>query len=171
MSLAGDEFRNKVDHVARDWCTHGLPSHQVLDETAQDLIQLKARLGTHGLWLDSPTMLTATMDDGLGQGLMVIEKYARTIGMQVIALGLMKSAQEIIDACWQHRPEYLGLTVLQYDTEDELKTIAEGLPAKTLIVAGGPVFSGDPEFAERTGTHYAARHVGDFLRFMLNVAR
>ena len=38
------------------------------------------QLGTQGLWASPPLMLTATLDDGLGQGLAVIEKFAKAIG-------------------------------------------------------------------------------------------
>jgi hypothetical protein len=63
------------------------------------------------------------------------------------------------------------LTVLQFDSEDDLAAIAKQLPGNTRLVAGGPVFAGDRDFAGRTGTHYAARNVADFLQFMLDTAR
>ena len=113
-------------------------------------------------------MVTATLDDGLGQGLAVIEKYAAIIGMRLISLGLLQTPEAIIAVCHRDQPDYLGITVLQFDSEDDLITIAEKLPPITRIVAGGPVFSADPEFAERTGTHYAAKNVAYFLRFMLD---
>jgi methylmalonyl-CoA mutase cobalamin-binding subunit len=108
------------------------------------------------------------LDDGLGQGLAVIEKYATTIGIRLVSLGLLQTPETIVAACHRDQPDYLGMTVLQFDSEDDLTFIAGNLPPKTRIVAGGPVFSADPEFAERTGTHYAAKHVAYFLRFMLN---
>lgn len=168
MKSAQDEFRNAVSRLAHQWLEAGLPSRQVLDASGDELARLRTRLKVRGLWQAPPTMLTATMDDGLGQGLAIIEKFAQAIGIEVIPLGLMQSARAIIDGCRHHGPDFLGMTVLQFDTEADLKTIAENIPAATRIVAGGPVFLGDPEFAERTGTHYAARNVADFLRFMLD---
>ena len=109
-------------------------------------------------------MVTATLDDGLGQGLAIIEKYAVAVGIRLIPLGLMQTPEAVIDACRRHQPDFLGLTILQFDTEDDLTCIANHLPRKTRIVAGGPVFAGDPDFAGRTGTHYAAKNVADFLR-------
>ena len=109
-----------------------------------------------------------TIDDGLGQGLAVIEKYAIAIGIRLISIGLMQTPVAIVDACRHHQPEYLGLTVLQFDTEGDLTKIASHLPDKTRIVAGGPVFGGDADFASRTGTHYAAKNVAAFLRYMLD---
>ena len=113
-------------------------------------------------------MLTATVDDGLGQGLAVIERFAGAIGIQLIALGLLQSPEVIIAACRRHRPDYLGLTVLQFDSEDDLIQIARGLPSKTRIIAGGPVFTGEAGFAEQTGTHHTAKNVAAFLRFMID---
>jgi methylmalonyl-CoA mutase cobalamin-binding subunit len=171
MTSPMDVFREAVDRFAQQWCNTGVPSRQVLDDAAASLVRLKTELAISGLWRHAPIMLTATMDDGLGQGLAVIENVARAIGLQVIALGLLKSPQEIVDACREHHPDFLGLTILHDDTEDDLRTVAENIPSETRIVAGGPAFLGDPAFAGRTGTHYAARHAADFLRYMLNVSR
>ncbi len=171
MNDAVDKYREVIDQRAHAWISSGLPSRQVLDETADGLLDLRNRLNIHGLWASPPLMLTSTMDDGLGHGLAVIEKYATCIGIRVVSLGLMQSPQAIIAACQQELPDYLGMTVLQFDSEDDLAAIAEKLPPKTRIIAGGPVFSGDPEFAERTGIHYAAKNVAYFLRFMLDASR
>lgn len=161
-------FREAVGSLAGQWLAAGLPSRQGLDEAAGKLERLRQRLKVQGLWEDPPAMVTATLDDGLGQGLAVIEKYAAVIGIRLISLGLMQTPEAIIDACRRHKPNYLGLTVLQFDTEDDLTCISKNLPRRTRIVAGGPVFAGDPELAGRTGTHYAAENVADFLRFMLD---
>lgn len=133
-------------------------------------MHLRSQLNIQGVWESAPVMVTATVDDGLGQGLAVIEKYATAIGMRLISLGLMQTPEAIIAACHRYQADYLGMTVLQFDSEDDLISIAEKLPSRTRIVAGGPVFSADPEFAERTGTHYAAKNVAAFLRFMLHAA-
>jgi methylmalonyl-CoA mutase cobalamin-binding subunit len=163
-----DTFRNAVHQLAGDWISSGLPSHQAVDQAADRLLSLRDKLGIQGLWALPPVMVTATLDDGLGQGLAVIEKYATTIGMRLVSLGLMQTPEAVIAACHREQPDFLGMTVLQFDSEDDLIVIAANLPRRTRIVAGGPVFSGDPEFAERTGTHYAAKHVAYFLRFMLD---
>jgi hypothetical protein len=80
----------------------------------------------------------------------------------------MQTPEAVMDACRLYQPDFLGLTILQFDTEDDLTCIASHLPGKTRIVAGGPVFSGDPDFAGRTGTHFAAKNVAFFLRYMLD---
>lgn len=163
-------FRKAVGRLSCQWMAAGLPSRQALDDAARVLQRLRQQLPVQGLWKHPPSMVTATLDDGLGQGLAVIEKYAAVIGLRLISLGLMQSPEAIMDACHRYRPEFLGLTILQFDAEADLTAIANNLPPNTRIVAGGPVFKGDPDFALRTGTHYAARNVADFLRFMLDVA-
>jgi hypothetical protein len=64
-------------------------------------------------------------------------------------------------------PDFLGMTVLQFDTEDDLILITGNLPSKTRVIAGGPVFSADPELAGRTGVHFVAKNAADFISFML----
>ena len=160
-------YREAIDRLASQWHSSGLPSRQEVDQAADKLMRLRAELNIQGLWEPPPVMVTATLDDGLGQGLAVIEKFATAIGIQLISLGLMQTPEAIIAACRLYQPDYLGMTVLQFDSEDDVISIAEKLPPRTRIVAGGPVFSADPKFTERTGTHYAAKNVADFLRFML----
>lgn len=160
-------FRVAVGSLASQWIARGLPSRQGLDEAAGNLERLKAHLKVNGIWDQPPSMVTATLDDGLGQGLAVIEKYAAAVGIRLISLGLMQRPETVFNACRRHQADFLGLTILQFDTEDDLTCIANHLPRKTRIVAGGPVFDGDPGFANRTGTHYAAKNVAYFLRYML----
>ena len=166
-----DRLRQAVDALSGPWVDAGLPSRQELMAAADRLGQMRRDLKVPGLWPRSPILLTATLDDGIGQGLAVIEAFAAAIGMEVIPLGLMQSPTAVIDACWHHQPHFLGMTILQFDSEDELREIARALPATTCIVAGGPVFLADPGFADRTGTHFAARHVADFLRHMLSTTQ
>ncbi|MCB2148667.1 MAG: cobalamin-dependent protein [Deltaproteobacteria bacterium] len=169
MDDAKSAFRAAVGTLASQWMETGLPSRQGLDEAAGNLEELRSRLHVNGLWEDPPSMVTATLDDGLGQGLAVIEKFAGAAGIRLISLGLMQPPEAIIDACRRHQPDLLGLTILQFDTEDDLIRIANHLPRKTRIVAGGPVFAGDPDFAGRTGTHFAAKNVAYFLRYLLDM--
>jgi methylmalonyl-CoA mutase cobalamin-binding subunit len=167
MGEAYDDFRAVVGRLANQWAA-GLPSRQALEEAAETLKCLRERLEINGIWGQPPSMVTATLDDGLGQGLAIIQKFAVALGMRVIALGLMQTPEAVIEGCRRHQPDFLGLTILQFDTEDDLACIASQLPRKTRIVAGGPVFSADPGFAGRTGTHFAANDVAGFLRCMLD---
>jgi methylmalonyl-CoA mutase cobalamin-binding subunit len=170
MSGATNAFRQAVGSLADQWLAAGLPSRQNLVEQSEKLDRLREHLKAEGIWEHPPCMLTATLDDGLGQGLAIIEKYALAMGMRLISLGLMQTPQAILDACLRHQPDYLGLTVLQFDTADDLRVIAENLPRKTRIVAGGPVFADDSDFAGRTGVHHSAKNVAVFLRLMLDTA-
>ena len=163
-------FRIEVGRLAEQWLNSGLPSRQGLERSAEKLNVLRKNLGVQGLWEATPCMITATLDDGLGQGLAIIERFAAAIGIRLVSLGLMRTPVDIVDACQREVPEFLGMTVLQFDTEDELLTITRQLPPNTRIVAGGPVFTGDPDFATRTGTHYAARNVAEFLQYMVGIA-
>jgi methylmalonyl-CoA mutase cobalamin-binding subunit len=167
MTQSIKSFQHTVRRYAEQWVSDGLPSREGLDRAAKSLVQLRQKSSLPGIWERPPTLATATLDDGFGQGIAVIESFAAAIGMHIIRLGLMLTAEEIIEGCHRHKPEFLGLTVLQFDTEEDLVFIAERLPPPTRIVAGGPVFTGDPDFAERAGTHYAAKNVADFLLFML----
>lgn len=161
-------FREAINQLAGQWMAIGLPSRQAVDQAAHELLDLRNKLGIQGLWTSPPLMITATLDDGLGQGLAVIEKYATAIGIRLVPLGLMQTPATIIAACRRDQPDFLGMTVLQFDSEDDLISIADGLPAPTRIIAGGPVYFADPDFAGRTGTHFAAKNVAYFLRFMLH---
>lgn len=162
-------FRISVKQLADKWLLDGLPSKEKLDKAARELERLRRMSSIPSIWNHQPILATATIDDGLGQGLMVIEAFAKAIGMEIIRLGLMQKPEEIIADCRRYQPDFLGLTVLQFDSEEDLRFISQNLPKQTRIVAGGSVFKSDPDFAHRTGTHYAAKNVAAFLRFMLEV--
>ena len=123
--------------------------------------------GGSGLWDNPPLMITATLDDGLGQGIEVIRMFSETAGLEIIDLGLLVAPEKIIAACKKNNPDLLGLTVLQFDSEEDISMISKNLPSKTKIIAGGPVFTADPEFARRTGVHFTAKNAAYFIRFLL----
>ena len=112
-------------------------------------------------------MITATLDDGLGHGLELIRMFSQIAGLEIIDLGLLVMPDKIISACKKNKPDLLGLTVLQFDSEEDILRISRNLPSKTKIIAGGPIFIADPEFARRTGIHFTAKNVADFIRFLL----
>ena len=163
-------LRERLMDLVKDWQRkdRSLPSHNELIAIGEELRQWKEREGIPGLWGDDrPEMLTATIDDGMGQGLKIINLYAEVAGLSVVPLGLLLSAETIIDACSQRHPSILGLTVLQFDSEDTLTEICRGLPRGVKVVAGGPVFTADPEFAQRTGVHVVAKNVAYFLEYLI----
>jgi methylmalonyl-CoA mutase cobalamin-binding subunit len=112
-------------------------------------------------------MLTATIDDGWGHGLEIIEKLAAATGIQVQRLGLLQSADRIITACREQSPDFFGLTVLQFDSDDTVAAIVRDLPASTLLIAGGAAYQYDDNFAERTGISVVIKNGAAFLRFLM----
>jgi len=111
-----------------------------------------------------PRLYVATIDDGWGHGLDVIEAAARAVGAHTRRLGLLCSAQSILEPCAQEPPHILGLTVLHADAEPVVSEIVGGLSPTVRVWAGGPVFLWDPDFAQRTGIHDVIDDVGVFLQ-------
>ena len=161
------QFREKLEQLSRKWQSNGLPSRSGLEKTAGDLREWKVKTGCSGLWDIPLLMITATLDDGLGHGLDVIRMFSEAVGLDIIDLGLLVTPEKIITACKKNKPDLLGLTILQFDSEEHILMISRNLPSKTKIIAGGPVFSADHGFARRTGIHFAAKNVADFIRFLL----
>jgi methanogenic corrinoid protein MtbC1 len=131
------------------------------------LLEWKVITGVSGLWDKPPLMLTATLDDGLGHGLEVIRMFSEIAGLETIELGLLVTTEKIITACKTYQPDLLGLTVLQFDSEEVILMISENLPLKTKIIAGGPVFTADRKFAARAGIHFTAKNAADFIQYLL----
>ena len=163
------QLREKLEELSRKWQSKGLPSRSELEKVAGDLREWKKKTSCPGLWDISPLMITATLDDGLGQGLEVIRMFSEAAGLEIIELGLLVTPEKIIAACKKNKPDLLGLTVLQFDSEEDILTISRNLPERTKIIAGGPVLTGDPGFAVRAGIHFAAKNVAYFIQFLLQV--
>ena len=161
------EFRQKVETLLLNWTTIP-PTREAYLDAAKDLTAWRTRRNHVGLWVIPPLMVTATIDDGWGHGLEIIEKLAQSAGLHIHPLGLMQPSHVILEACWRIRPHFLGLTVLQFDSDDQLTEILHGLPASTRLIAGGAAFQYDTGFAERTGTHVAIQNGTAFLRFLLD---
>lgn len=162
------QLSEKLRRLSREWIDHGLPSREVLDQTAAALTAWKAQHKVTGIWPQPPLMVTATIDDGIGQGIEMISRYAKVVGLQVQALGLMQQPEHIIETCQHYRPAILGLTILQLDSDDDLADIGHNLPTGTTLIAGGPVFKFDPEMAQRCGVTYTASNVAYFINYLLD---
>jgi methanogenic corrinoid protein MtbC1 len=160
-------LRRRLERLLKDWQTQGMPGRHSLHAQAREVAAWKTANAIESLWTEARRMATATLDDAWGHGLQTIEVYAALAGLEVHSLGLQQPPERIIAACNRLRPLILGLTVLQFDSEDNLALICRSLPAETLTVVGGPIFRADPELAERAGVDYVARHVGDFLQYLL----
>ena len=158
-----------MEQLVADLKAKGRPARTELAAAVTDIQRWKTEQALAGLWPDPPLMVTATLDDAMGHGLDLIHQYAAAAGMQVNHLGLLQAPDAIVSACRDLEPMLLGLTVLQFDTEEDLEYIARSIPKATKIVAGGPVFKADPDLAGRTGIHRVAADAADFLSFLLTL--
>lgn len=156
--------RDRINH----WRQEGLPGYDALAVEADALATLAKDPGTRPLWKAPPLLLTATLDDALGQGLTVIHRFADAVGLQRRHLGLTVSADTIIAACREEAPALLGMTVLQFDSEEDLARIRREIPTQVRMVCGGPLFKADPDLAERCGIDFVAGSVGAFLEYLLD---
>jgi len=159
--------RDHVSNMLEDWARKGKPTREDYLAGARVLEGLRRQSEWGGLWPQSPLMLTATLDDGWGNGLDIIETLAAAVGVTVHSLGVLQSPATIVQACRDRQPALLGLTVLQFDSDEALIQITDSLPPATTLIAGGAAYLYDPEFAERTGTHTVARDGMAFVRFLL----
>lgn len=167
MNNESDEFREKLGRISRKWISDGLPSRQKLESTAEALAQWKRDQQVSGIWPNRPLMLTGTIDDGIGQGIQIIECYAKVMGLQVHRLGLLLNPDTIIYQCRQLQPDILGLTILQLDSDDALYKVGHNLPSKTRLITGGSVFKSDPDMASRCHVNYVASNVAFFINDLL----
>lgn len=162
-------LRARLNELVATLCESGAPARTELVAAGAEIQRWKMENKVAGLWADPPLMVTATLDDAMGHGLDLIHQYAELAGLRVKALGLLQSAETIAAACRELEPAFLGLTVLQFDTEDDLAIIAQNIPETTRIVAGGPVFKADPELSHRAGIHRVAGDAAEFLTFLLSL--
>lgn len=160
-------LRTRLHELVARLQDKGRPARTELLAAAEEILQWKTENQVAGLWADPPLMVTATLDDAMGHGLDLIHQYAELAGLKVQALGLLQSAETVAAACREMHPALLGLTMLQFDSEEDLIQIARNIPETTRIVAGGPVFKADPDLAQRAGIHRVAVDAADFLNFLL----
>lgn len=159
-----------LSDLADRWSSSGLPVYSQLMDDAEALERIRKTMGLTGLWDVPPLMVTATMDDGIGQGIRIIERFAGLAGLRVLPIGLTVARERIAAECWRHRPALLGVTVLQTDSEEDLCWIRHSLPDETRLVAGGAAFRADPDLAGRCGVDFMARDVAAFIRYLLPTA-
>lgn len=168
MNAETVHLREKIRRITDKWLSGGLPSREKLESTVISLDRWKQDHQVKGIWPNRrPLMATTTLDDGLGQGLQVIERYAAAAGLRVNQLGLLKKPDFIVEQCHRLQPDFLGLTILQLDSEDDLARVGHGKPPETVLIAGGPVFKFDPPMAQRCKVDYVAPNVAYFMDFLL----
>ncbi len=168
MKNSAIRLRKKIATLLNYWDETGLPSRAGYEDAAADLLEWKRSEDVTGIWKHPLCMITSTLDDGLGQGLELIHLFSEIAGLKIRSLGLCRPPEIIIEECIKHRPEFLGLTVLQFDSEEDLSRICRDIPAYTNVISGGPIFSGDPDLSERAGIQFVAKNAAAFLRFVLD---
>ena len=162
-------LRQKILDLLDEWEKDGLPSRYEIERAGQDILNWKHSRGIAGLWDRPPLMITATLDDALGQGLALIHLFAEAAGVKIIPLGILQSPDTILAECNRHHPQLLGLTVLRLDAEEDLTYIGHNLSPKTqLIAGGGSIFESYPEIAADARVHFVAKNAAAFLRFLLD---
>ena len=161
------QFRNQLRQLSRNWIDQGLPTRDGIIREAAKLEQWRHRKDIRGLWLTQPLMITATLDDGMGHGLAIIERFASVMGITVEKMGLLQDPETIIKRCRERIPDFLGLTVLQLDSDDDLTRVSLGIPKKACLIAGGAAFRYDPELADRCRVGFVAINVAFFIDFIL----
>ena len=149
------------------WNEKGKQSHLAYKEAAESIIAWKRENRIKSVFNSPPSIVTATIDDSFGMGISVINLFSEALGLNVHFLGLYKTTGDILEACIRLNPSYLGLTVLQADTEEDIAFLSENLPSTVKIISGGPVYKMDPGFAQRAGVHFVAGNADAFIRFML----
>lgn len=160
-------MRKHIENLVAEWKRQP-PTRQGYLEAAATLKAHCRQSRCKALWPQPPRMVTATLDDGWGHGLEIIQALAEAAGVRVDPLGVLKPPAAIVAACRLKQPALLGLTVLQFDSDDAVRHIVAHLPATTTLIAGGAAYQYDPDFAERTQTPFVARHGAAFLQFLLN---
>lgn len=168
MSSPSDNLKTKVRSVLADLSGVSRPSRQQLVESAAEIREWRLSRGTESAWPFPVRLATATIDDGFGHGIALIGQWADALGATVIPLGLLLSPEAIIKGCTEHRPHLLGITVLQFDTEEAVRKIHDGIAPTVRIIAGGPLFNADPEMAERAGIDAVFRDAPAFAAYLLN---
>lgn len=161
----------RIEEILTTWTETGVPDRATLHEIADGILTWRNETGIPGLWEAPPLMVGATLDDGFGLGIEIILKFAEAMGITTKFLGLMLSPEKIAAACRECQPDFLGLTVLQLDTEDQLIALRKQLPETVKIIAGGPVFRIDPELTERVGIDFVAKDAAGFMRLLLKIVK
>ena len=144
------------------------PTRSEVLTCTETLMVWRTRTGADGLWEQPPKMVTATIDDAMGHGLDVIHRVAQMAGIELHPLGLLVPAEKVIAACRRLTPAWLGMTILQFDSEPIIAGIRAALPPSTRLIAGGPLFRADPELAARCGIDTVLADAAAFAAYLLD---
>ena len=157
------EELSRVLHADASW------SRADIFRAGEILLDRKNTLFIKGLWPSPPLMITATLDDALGQGLTIIHLFSRLAGVDVKPLGLMQPPEKIIDTCRKCLPDILGMTILQFHSEETLCDMIAHLPSQTRVIAGGPIFKSFSKEELDAKEYQVLNDMRYFLDFLLNL--
>ncbi len=162
------KLRKVLTEFSDTWQQDPAVSWSEIYQIGEKLLEWKTKKQIVSIWDRQPTMVTATLEDGIGQGLKMIHLYSRIAGIKIIPLGLMQPEKAIIDACIKQKPDFLGMTILQFYSEESLDDIINQIPKETQVVVGGPVFKflNDEELAQKNYT--VLNSISAYLDFLLN---
>lgn len=170
MGKVSDRVKTKMAELASALAAGAPNSRERFESAAEELRVWRKAQELPGLWEPAPLMVTATLDDAMGQGLSLIHRFAEVAGLRLDPLGLRVPVEKIVAICRERQPAFLGLTVIWPDTEEALVDLCRGLPSETACVAGGPAFRADPDLAARAGVHHVARNAAAFWKILLGYA-
>jgi len=161
-------LRVALGELSDNWRRNPMVSWTEMYQTGGQLLEWKQEKTISGLWTKTPVMITATLEDGVGQGLKMIHLFSRVAGIDIVPLGLMQKETAIITACQKKAPDFLGMTILQFDSEERLSHMADKIPEATQIVVGGPIFNmmDREELSEKP--YIVLNTVSDYIDFLLS---
>jgi len=163
------KLRKILEEFTTSWQNDPTISWMQIYAVGEKLLAWKTQNKIVGLWKHPPKMITATMDDAVGQGLKIIHLFSRLAGIEIIPLGLLQSKEKIIDACQNQHPNILGMTILQFDTEEILNAIVSQIPETIHVLVGGPIFKMMPENELFRKRYISCNNICDYLNFLLHV--
>jgi methylmalonyl-CoA mutase cobalamin-binding subunit len=153
------------------WRAGHLPSWSEAYQSGQELLAWKKAEHVDGLWAVPPCLVTATLDDGIGQGLKMIHLFSELAGVAVKPLGLMQSPERVISACRELKPDLLGMTLLQLDSKEDLYDIIHQIPATIEVIVGGPIFKTMPGAQLHRERYCVLNDVAAYLGYLLDFKR
>lgn len=136
-----EKLRAALREFSDTWRQDPTVSWTEMYQTGEKLLAWKKEENISGIWKKKPKMITATLEDGVGQGLKMIHLFSQVAGIEIIPLGLMQKEEAIINACIKQAPDFLGMTILQFDSEERLTHIINHISKETQVVVGGPIFN------------------------------
>lgn len=164
----GMKLQKVLTEFADHWQQHPEISWSEIFHTGEKLLAWQEQQAIAGFLAGPVKMVTATLDDAMGQGLKMIHLYSRIMGIDIIPLGLMQTTDSVITECVKQHPDFLGLTVLQFDTEEELDTIIREIPQDIRLIVGGPVFKFMDQEELDDKKYTVLNTTGEFIRFFCN---